>query len=248
MSTNFLTTYGKCQAPTHNSTEINPRASGAKPVSIDDYRNPDGSVNWEEYRFAHHNEYFSQDAFAPYNNTPSPDNKEPYDNNNTKKPQESYRVQKFSNKMFSRHFSTIRDFFKGLGFSNFERETMLKLLNFNSYYGANVFPSIPYLATDCQVSQRTVQYALAKAEDIGLLERQARHYQDAEGKVKQRSNLFRLDKLVLMVLKVISEHGEVLAKAVLRMLNSFGNFWQEVWDPDNKINLASCFVVRKLVT
>lgn len=177
-----------------------------------------------------------------------------------KKTPESYSVPKcISQSMFSRRGDIIREFLAGtIGLTDLETTAILKMVQLYAHYG-KVYPKAQTLADDCgqlangyssynMVSKRTTWRAIKKLEDMGLLRRQNQFYQDNTGEVRQTSNIYHLDKLVLMLARRLAEAGQAIHNRFLAMMGKLGNFWQEIWDPGFIVNLDSCFMVKKLPT
>lgn len=191
----------------------------------------------------------TEKTFAHYNSSIPVKKEINHGITNVKNESESYSVQTNSRgltkSMFRRRFDDIRDYLKARGFTNFEREAVLKMLQLYAYY-AKVYPKAETIAQECNISRRTVWYAIKKLEDQGLITRQNQYYQDEKtGDIRQTSNIYRLDKLVLALVQLLAEIGQDIAVGMLKMLRKFGNFWREIYSPDVIIRIDTGMVIQK---
>jgi len=127
--------------------------------------------------------------------------------------------------IFTKQYDRIRDYLVSLGLTNAEREVALKLLRLYCYYG-KVYPKASQFDDDRGCSRRTFWRAVAKLEEIGLIDRINRYLHHL-----QISNAYRLDKLVLILARYLAEHGyrfiDTFAEAILRITSN--SFWRTIW-------------------
>ncbi|MBA7538625.1 hypothetical protein ES705_30902 [subsurface metagenome] len=95
----------------------------------------------------------------------------------------------------------IRHYLVSIGLTTAERDAAFFLLRLYSYYG-KVYPKAPNHTEDCYRSKRSFWRAVAKLEDSGLIDRINRYLHHL-----QISNCYRLDKLVLCIIRYLAEHG-----------------------------------------
>ncbi|GAH42776.1 unnamed protein product, partial [marine sediment metagenome] len=95
----------------------------------------------------------------------------------------------------------IRTFLVSLGLTTAERPAAFYLLRLFTYYG-KVYPKAPNYTDDFYNSKRSFWRAVAKLEDSGLIDRQNRFLHHL-----QISNAYRLDKLVLCIIRYLAENG-----------------------------------------
>ena len=92
-------------------------------------------------------------------------------------------------------------FLRSLGLTTAELPAAFYLLRLFSYYG-KVYPKAPNYSEDFYRSKRSFWRAVAKLEDAGLIDRINRYLYHL-----QISNCYRLDKLVLCIIRYLAEHG-----------------------------------------
>ena len=95
----------------------------------------------------------------------------------------------------------IRSYLTAIGLTIAERDAAFFLLRLYAYYG-KVYPKAYELAEDCHRSKRSFWRAIAKLEDSGFIDRINRYLHH-----RQISNCYRLDKLVLCIIRYLAEHG-----------------------------------------
>jgi len=94
-----------------------------------------------------------------------------------------------------------------MGLSRAKREIILRLVRFYAYYG-KVYPKAKQVAEYPHASKRTFWRAIADMEKEGFIERNNRYLNHL-----QISNAYRLDKLILLLVRYIAEHREHLFAA-----------------------------------
>jgi CTP-dependent riboflavin kinase len=112
-----------------------------------------------------------------------------------------------------------------LGFTRAKRDVILQLVRLYAYYG-KVYPKAEQLAEDGYVSKRTFWRTIAHMEQDGLIERTNRYLNHL-----QISNAYRLDKLILILARYITEHcHQVFTKHTPELLYAAGaHFWRAIW-------------------
>lgn len=88
-----------------------------------------------------------------------------------------------------------------LGLTPAEREITFHLLRLYAYYG-KVYPKANEFTWDGGCSKRSFWRAVAKLENAGFIDRINRYLYHL-----QISNCYRLDKLVLCIIRYLAEHG-----------------------------------------
>lgn len=127
--------------------------------------------------------------------------------------------------IFNKKFDHIRHYLVNTGLTPAERDAALYLLRLYCYYG-KVYPKAPNYTEDCYHSKRTFWRAVAKLEKLGLIDRINRYLHHL-----QISNAYRLDKLVLVLVRWLAEHGYTFTNnftcALLRLTDN--SFWRTIW-------------------
>ncbi len=127
--------------------------------------------------------------------------------------------------VFIKKFHRIRDYLVNAGLTAAERQVALNLLRLYCYYG-KVYPKASELTDERGCSPRTFWRAVAKLEDMGLIDRINRYLHHL-----QISNAYRLDKLVLVLARWLAEHGhhftDNFTLSLLRLTDF--SFWQTIW-------------------
>lgn len=95
----------------------------------------------------------------------------------------------------------IRTFLVSLGLTTADRDAVFYLLRLYTHYG-KVYPKAPNYTEDYYCSKRSWWRAIAKLEDAGLIDRIKRFLHHL-----QISDSYRLDKLVLCIVRYLAEHG-----------------------------------------
>ncbi len=119
----------------------------------------------------------------------------------------------------------ILTYLRALGLTTAEIPAAFYLLRLYAYYG-KVYPKAPNYTEDCYRSKRSFWRAVAKLEDSGLIDRINRYLHHL-----QISNCYRLDKLVLCIIRYLAEHGTTnlddFSHFCLAKIGS--QFWRAVW-------------------
>jgi len=95
----------------------------------------------------------------------------------------------------------IRGYLVAIGLTAAERQIVFHLLRLYAYYG-KVYPKAYEFTDTGGCSKRSFWRAVAKLEDSGLIDRINRYLHHL-----QISNCYRLDKLVLCIIRYLAEHG-----------------------------------------
>ncbi len=95
----------------------------------------------------------------------------------------------------------IRRYLVWLGLTASEREITFHLLRLYAYYG-KVYPKANEFIDTGGCSRRSFWRAVAKLEELGVIDRINRFLHHL-----QISNCYRLDKLVLCLVRYLAEHG-----------------------------------------
>ncbi len=150
---------------------------------------------------------------------------------------QSYRILTMGN--YHKHHNDINTMLRVvLGLENRERDAVRCLLRLFLYYG-KVYPKADDVADQEYISKRTFWRAMRKLQDMGVLEVINRYINH-----KQISNLYRLDKLVVMIATFIAEHhlglfiNDVLGKYALKMVDFFRS-WDQLWDAEINLSLPA---------
>lgn len=138
--------------------------------------------------------------------------------------------------LFHKRHDEIRRFLISLGLQNRERDAIFGLLRFYCYYG-KAYPKAADIATDEYISKRTFWRAIQKLRAVGAIEVINRYLNH-----RQISNLYRLDKLVLMIARLLAERGQRFNDFTTKLISFFGSFWKEIWEAE--INLADLAPIR----
>ena len=150
---------------------------------------------------------------------------------------QSYRILTMGN--YHKHHGDINNMLRVvLGLENRERSAVFCLLRLFLYYG-KVYPKAADVADQEYISKRTFWRAIDKLREMGVLEVINRYINH-----RQISNLYRLDKLVLMIATYIAEHhlglfiNDALGKYALKMVGFFRS-WDQLWDADINLSLPA---------
>ena len=138
----------------------------------------------------------------------------------------TYRV--LSPQLLLKKYDYIRDCLSNvLGLTNTEREVILRLLRFWSYYGY-VYPKEATITREPGCSKATFWRTIAYMERLGLLSRINRYVIRPHAQI---SNLYRLDRLIVLLARYLAEHGvRFLEKWLEPYLSIPGRlFWAEIW-------------------
>jgi len=149
----------------------------------------------------------------------------------------TYRILTMGN--YHKHHSDINTMLRVvLGLENRERSAVFCLLRLFLYYG-KVYPKAADVADQEYISKRTFWRAMEKLRDLGVLEVINRYINH-----RQISNLYRLDKLVVMIATFIAEHhlglfiNDALGKYALKMVDFFRS-WDQLWDAEINLSLPA---------
>jgi hypothetical protein len=127
--------------------------------------------------------------------------------------------------IFNKKFDRIRDYLANVGLTPAEREIALNLLRLYCYYG-KVYPKASAFTDVGGCSKRSFWRAIAKLEELGLIDRINRYLYHL-----QISNSYRLDKLILILARWLAEHGhqftDKFTLALLRLTDH--SFWRTIW-------------------
>lgn len=105
--------------------------------------------------------------------------------------------------LFIKKFDQVRDCLRFvLGLTVVQREVTLRLLRYWAYYG-KVYPKESTITEDPGCSKSTFWRTISRLESQGLIEVINRFLVRPHA---QTSNLYRLDKLVLLIAKYLAEH------------------------------------------
>jgi DNA-binding transcriptional ArsR family regulator len=135
--------------------------------------------------------------------------------------------------MFHKYHDEILRQLTWLGLETRERDAIFKLLELYIYYG-KVYPKAADIADQAYISKRTFWRAIRKLLEIGVIEvlnRYAKH--------RQISNLYRLDKLVLMLARFLAEHGHKIGNFGIKLVSLLAHFWQEIWSVEINLSLTA---------
>jgi len=138
--------------------------------------------------------------------------------------------------LFHKRHDQIRHLLVYLGLENRERDAIFGLLRLYCYYG-KTYPKAADLAGDEQISKRTFWRAIHKLRSLGVIEVVNRYFNH-----RQISNLYRLDKLVVMIARLLVEHGQQFNDFATKLITFFGPFWQQIWAAE--INLAETAPIK----
>lgn len=112
-----------------------------------------------------------------------------------------------------------------LGLPTWRRSVILELVRLYAYYG-KVYPKAKHIAEDAYCSKRTFWRTIADMEQDGLIQRDNRYLNHL-----QISNAYRLDKLILILVRYITEHAEHLfaEHAPDLIFTPAKVFWTLIW-------------------
>ena len=119
---------------------------------------------------------------------------------------------------------TIRGCLEGLlGFTCAEREVVLRLLRFNSYY-KDVYPKASTVCSEPGCSKRTFWRVMRKLQDAGLVQVVNRYVIREHSQI---SNLYRLHKLLILLVRWLAEQGQRFGQKWLKpyLTMSGKDFW-----------------------
>ena len=135
--------------------------------------------------------------------------------------------------MFHKNHDEILNRLTWLGLETRERDAIFKLLELFIYYG-KVYPKAADIADQAYISKRTFWRAVGKLRELGVIEvlnRYAKH--------RQISNLYRLDRLVVMIARFLAEHGHKIGNFGINLVSLLAHFWQEIWSVEINLSLTA---------
>ncbi len=135
----------------------------------------------------------------------------------------------------NRYHHLIWNFLKhDLGLHTAEREVVFRLLRLYAYY-THIYPKAKQIAAEKGCSVATFWRTVAILEEDGLLTRINRYIIREKAQI---SNLYLLDKLVLALARMLSEHSKPFTQRwVQHLLEMSGReFWSGIW----KWDLSKC--------
>ncbi len=127
--------------------------------------------------------------------------------------------------LYNKHFDRIRAFLcDTLGLPAAQREVVLRLLRYNAYY-REVFPKESQVTNMPGCSKATFWRTVARMEQLGLMQRVNRFVVREHSQI---SNLYRMDKLLVLLARFLAEHGAGAFVDCLRrfMDQSGADFWR----------------------
>lgn len=123
-----------------------------------------------------------------------------------------------------RRFDQIRRCLAGpLGLSRKERDVVLELLRLWSYY-EEIYPKADQVARAAWCGRATYWRTVRMLEDRGLITVINRYLVREEAQI---SNLYRLDKLIIVLAKYLAEHGLKFAESWIRPYLMIP--WPDIW-------------------
>lgn len=136
--------------------------------------------------------------------------------------------------LYNKRFDEIRHYLdRNIGLTLAEREGILRMLRIYAYYG-RVYPKASQIADDfgnmaLGCSKRSFWRAIAKLREDGLIQVHNRYLHG-----RQISNCYRLDKLILCLVRWLLEHGERYLNLLSLPRELFDalhiqNFWRLIW-------------------
>lgn len=145
----------------------------------------------------------------------------------------SYRILTMGN--YHKHHDDINTMLRVVcELENRERSAIFCLLRLFFYYG-QVYPKADDVAEQEYISKRTFWRAISKLKALGVIEVLNRYINH-----KQISNLYRIDKLVLMIARFIAEHHPIIFGDFGDKLTCFfRSFWDGIWDADINLSLPA---------
>ncbi len=125
---------------------------------------------------------------------------------------------------FFKKYDHIRNYLGSIGLTPAEREITLHLLRLYTYYG-KVYPKASEFRETGGCSKRSFWRAVAKLEESGVIDRINRYLNHL-----QISNCYRLDKLVLCLVRYLAEHGcpflDQFTRSIIRQ--TADSFWKTI--------------------
>lgn len=126
-----------------------------------------------------------------------------------------------SSSLLLKKHDRIREYLLKLDLTAAEREITFNLLRLYTYYG-KVYPKANAFADTGGCSKRSFWRAIAKLEELGVVDRIHRYLDHL-----QISNCYRLDKLVLCIVRYLSEHATAFFSQFTQDIirDTANNFW-----------------------
>ncbi|MBA7477216.1 hypothetical protein ES707_12618 [subsurface metagenome] len=145
--------------------------------------------------------------------------------------------------LYTRRFDEIRHYLdRNIGLTLAERDGILRLLRIYAYYG-RVYPKASQIASDFGnmvpgCSKRSFWRAIAKLREDGLIQVHNRYLHG-----RQISNCYRLDKLILCLVRWLLEHGTRylnLLKLPRELFDALHiqDFWRLIWSAKADLSKA----------
>ena len=130
--------------------------------------------------------------------------------------------------LLMKRFNQVRDFLQTLGFTTAEREVILRLLRFWAYYGI-VYTKESQITNNPGCSKPTFWRTIRKAEEMDLIRRINRFIPRERAQI---SNIYLLDKLILVIARYLCERGNTSTPEWFRpLLKMEGRlFWTRIWE------------------
>jgi len=126
---------------------------------------------------------------------------------------------------FNRFYALINRYLQSLDLTPNQANVTLQLIHLYTYYG-KTYPKANQFSDQAGCSKRTFWRAIAKLEQLQVIERINRYLNHL-----QISNLYRLDKLILILARLIAEQGHNFTNSFTRQIlkQTDGNFWRTIW-------------------
>lgn len=108
-----------------------------------------------------------------------------------------------------------------------EREVVFRLLRLWCYYGS-VYPKESQITADPGCSKATFWRTIKLLRELGLVVVINRYVRREKAQI---SNLYRLDKLILLLARYLAEHGARFSEKWIRPFMEWDGcrFWREFW-------------------
>jgi len=138
----------------------------------------------------------------------------------------TYRV--LSPGLFSKKYNDIRDCLQyTLGLTVAQRDVILRLLRYWAYYG-NVYPKEAQVTLEPGCKKATFWRTIRLLKERGLLQVVNRFVMRPHAQI---SNLYRLDKLVVLLARYLAEHGVAFREKWLipALTMPARQFWSQVF-------------------
>lgn len=132
-------------------------------------------------------------------------------------------------KLMMRHYDRIRDCLQNvLHLTTAQREVVLRMLRLYAYYG-QVFPEQSQVSETPGCSKVTFWRTISRLEQMGLIMRVRRYWIREKA---QTSNLYKMEKLLIILARYIREKYLWLADGCIKGILSLGGaeFWSWAWD------------------